>query len=377
MSKRRIGLDYVRAAAILSVLVCHTLELFYDVRPSISFPLGVLGVEIFFVLSGYLIGGIFLKSVDANHGVISPRLIGSFWVRRWMRTVPNYLLFLVIFYLVLPPRHPTNLARYLTFTQNLAWKVPSFFSLSWSLSIEEWFYLLFPVLVLLGFLVRRQVKSSMLAATLLMTAVPLLLRLFLAMGHDWDEGVRKVVIFRLDSLMWGVLLAAIERYRPAYFRLLQRSGFVALGVAIFVVTCVWVARRYAAGTDDDFAATRSDALIFYGFNLATALIIPTASAMKAAHRTFDGFFERTSLWSYSMYLSHIPILLGIKGLASRHHLHVPYIGLVVAFWIMTYVVSGSVYYGFELPIIGLRDRLTRQRTVPHVPQGPPPATVCT
>src|SRR5262249_13567018 len=94
--ERVFGLDLMRAIAIALVLVCHSWAL-SDV-PSywgegIASVLGVLGVELFFVLSGFLIGNILLRQFE--HGVDVGEMF-SFWRRRWFRTLPAYYLYLLI-----------------------------------------------------------------------------------------------------------------------------------------------------------------------------------------------------------------------------------------------------------------------------------------
>ena len=140
---RVFGLDVARAVAIFLVLVAH---LVHEVE-----YIGFYGVELFFALSGFLIGGILLESYKkADRFNIS--LLINFWLRRWWRTLPNYYLFICIFLIChgLKGYFPSyeQLLRFVTFTQCTGGN-QFFFSVSWSLCIEEWFYLLFPIPLLL------------------------------------------------------------------------------------------------------------------------------------------------------------------------------------------------------------------------------------
>jgi peptidoglycan/LPS O-acetylase OafA/YrhL len=101
--------------------------------------MGTLGVEIFFVLSGFLIGQILLR--DFEQGVNFKKLL-HFWKRRWIRTIPVYYLVLFLKF-VLAPAIGINIIWYFLFLQNNIYGI-DFFGVSWSLVIEEWFYLLIP-----------------------------------------------------------------------------------------------------------------------------------------------------------------------------------------------------------------------------------------
>ena len=148
--KNRIsGLDTLRAVAIILVLMCHY-EIFVSHKPTFGFlgKIGWIGVDLFFVLSGYLISNQIFSSI-VNQRVFS---LKTFYYRRILRTLPNYLFVLGIYFLIpsfreneiLPP-----LWKFLTFTQNLNLNVGTAFSHAWSLCIEEQFYLIFPILALL------------------------------------------------------------------------------------------------------------------------------------------------------------------------------------------------------------------------------------
>ena len=110
------------------------------------------GVSIFFVLSGFLIGGILIKLLKEN--ILNSKLIITFWVRRWFRTLPNYFLILIIL-ILLDSIYNENFSfysykRYFLFSQNLFSKHPGFFPEAWSLSVEEWFYLLIPIIIFIS-----------------------------------------------------------------------------------------------------------------------------------------------------------------------------------------------------------------------------------
>jgi len=159
--ERAIGLDIVRSIAILLVMVSHytnNVSFWFGIKPSNRvFFSGDLGVELFFALSGFLIGRILLDIADRDP---SWRNLRVFLVRRWMRTLPLYWLWLIVIALAYPPAAHLGayLLRFGTLTQNLDRPMTNdfWYAVSWSLTIEEWFYILFGVGVILATrLIRR------------------------------------------------------------------------------------------------------------------------------------------------------------------------------------------------------------------------------
>ena len=140
---RNYGLDFIRASAIALVIVAH-----YATAAPVC---GVLGVEVFFVLSGYLIGGILYRMIQSQDP-LDFRDVIQFWVRRWMRTLPNYYFFLLVFVVIAVATGQqvdwSSLWRYPFFLQNLTEPPAVFYGISWSLAVEEWFYLFFPAAIL-------------------------------------------------------------------------------------------------------------------------------------------------------------------------------------------------------------------------------------
>jgi len=155
-ANRIFGLDLLRCLAIILVLITHTIPLLDPAGfVKISVYTGYFGVELFFVLSGFLIGTILLK-VYYQENQLNFSNIKIFWMRRWFRTLPNYYLMFLVYGILLYFAHHLNVfghiryLSYLFFLQNSVTPQPNeFFPVAWSLSVEEWFYLIFPVLLFL------------------------------------------------------------------------------------------------------------------------------------------------------------------------------------------------------------------------------------
>jgi peptidoglycan/LPS O-acetylase OafA/YrhL len=215
MKNRNFGLDVVRMFAILPVLAGHYMTFAVKGTPTIFYILADLGVEIFFALSGFLIGGIILRDFERG---FSWRVAQNFYVRRWMRTLPLYYVFFVVSTFVtvggltLDQNWSAKCLAYLVFLQNLAWPMVDWFQESWSLAIEEWFYLIFPVFF--AGLIGLRARTRILVIALTLIAVPLALRIHAYHPtNDFDLYVRRVVVLRLDAIAYGILAVwAVRTY---------------------------------------------------------------------------------------------------------------------------------------------------------------------
>ena len=158
----------------------------------------------FFVLSGYVLAPQILL-------ILSTRKLGTLWtflMRRWMRTVPAYLVALLLVSAFAHALGSADFWHYLFYVQNLFWQDTKrdYYSIAWSLSVEEWFYLTFPLFLLAASFGRgRGIRYYAVAAILFILSITIL-RTMLGNGDDWGAAVRRVVVFRIDSIAYGFLL---------------------------------------------------------------------------------------------------------------------------------------------------------------------------
>ncbi|WP_229508000.1 acyltransferase [Massilia sp. Dwa41.01b] len=224
-STRLPGLDTLRALAV-TLVVLHHYTLFVS-NDDYTFGwvgrIGWIGVDLFFALSGYLIGNQIFAGLRSEAGLSLPR----FYARRLLRTLPNYLVVLLVYVLSRAVREEAPLLplfRYLSFTQNLGLAPGTAFSHSWSLAIEEQFYLVLPALATLGLWWGRG-KGMRLAWTALALVVlgGMLLRAQLWLAHvdAHKYGIYfyyKLIYYssfcRLDELVAGVGLALLKNAHP-------------------------------------------------------------------------------------------------------------------------------------------------------------------
>ncbi len=159
---RIFGLDLMRFFAIILVILGHSRWMtasFPKPLRAVLYGSGILGVELFFVLSGFLIGGILLKQFEKNNYSLNFGDIKNFWMRRWLRTLPNYYFILLVYIALYFNEIPDIIWRYFFFLQNIWNTPPNFFEESWSLCIEELSYLISPLILALAAYLFKSAKN--------------------------------------------------------------------------------------------------------------------------------------------------------------------------------------------------------------------------
>jgi peptidoglycan/LPS O-acetylase OafA/YrhL len=334
---RNFGLDVVRAVAISGVLVCHftsAMAFLMQTEPPLLISQLGNGVELFFALSGFLIGGLLMDIEKPSlHAWI------RFMVRRWMRTVPLYLAWLAILLVVWPPQQDfvEHAVKYVTFTQNLLWGMSDpFFAVSWSLSIEEWFYLLFSA-TLIGL-------SAILGRMAIILAIgafvfgPMALRAVLVgpdLLADWDKTLREVVIYRLDAIAYGVAVAALVRQWPHVIRQLSLPMLL-VGVAVitkFVHGPLYFVTLYPA---------------------AFAMCLPAATLLPRPGEIVAAPIRWLSTRSYGIYIVHLSIVEMSMVAVGNGLMHLWWMPVVAAFG--TFALSELSFRFLETPILRMRPR---------------------
>src|SRR5213080_3189559 len=181
---RQPGLDLLRALAIIVVVIYHA-ALFGFKLPGRVDRFGWIGVDLFFVLSGYLIGGQLLAPLARDRRIN----LGRFFARRALRIMPAYFVVLAIYFLLPPWREYAEMSqplwKVLLSVQNIALHGGTAFSHAWSLAVEDQFYLALPFLLL--FLYRRPRAAVIVPCLIILGGI--LLRTFLAYRNLDEEGV--------------------------------------------------------------------------------------------------------------------------------------------------------------------------------------------
>jgi peptidoglycan/LPS O-acetylase OafA/YrhL len=364
--KRILGLDLMRAVAIIMVIFHHGFSLFDF--PFIPIP---DGVDIFFVLSGFLIGGILIKTMEKQKGFAWTDL-KIFWFRRWFRTLPAFwftLLLNLTLYFFLNLQNLSikdtfklmflkeKLWQYFFFFQNLTSNMISrFFPETWSLSVEEWFYLSLPIILLFSLKSSLKPYKAILLSIIIIITLPTLARYFFSDIHlKWNWlSTRMVVVMRLDGIGLGVLMAFIKYYKPIFWdKLASLKLLIYLGIFIFYASFYIIHENYYY-----FNSYTITNLTFYTFTSVGVMItIPPLSKMTSNDSVFDRAITFTSLISYSMYLINGTFILTIiQQFLPANISELGKFSSYIFFWIITFFVSNLMYKYIEQPFMRLRDK---------------------
>lgn len=358
---RVYGLDIMRALAIIFVVLEHGLML--D-KANTTFPWIKLtnGVELFFVLSGFLIGSMLIRIFEKSDS-FGIKTMGRFWIRRWFRTLPNYYLVLlinifIVYFGIIHEDFSQFNWKFFLFLQNFSGPFTDFFWESWSLSIEEWFYLIFPVLLGLIFLLlkvfRVQKKYIFLISVLVLLFVPLLLRIFIASRFTVNEfylgtRIQKVVIYRLDSIALGLLAAFIRRWYPVFWHRSRNISFIIGIVACYIILYIhW---------PPDLFFTKVFRIFIESF--CCFLLLPKFESIRKGPKILIRFFTHISLISYSMYLLNLAVISEVLYVNFPPRGPHTAWALYGVYWILVLIFSTLLYKYYEKPMMDLRDRFRK------------------
>jgi len=355
--RREPGLDLLRAFAIIVVVFYHA-GLFGFALPGNLHRFGWIGVDLFFVLSGYLIGGQLIAPL-ARHQEIKLR---RFFVRRALRIMPAYLFVLAIYFCLPAWREFPEISplwKFLISVQNIGLRGGTAFSHAWSLAIEDQFYLALPLPVIL---ISRWRRGGIVVPCSIFLA-GLALRAYLAHQIPGDGGVlfrgfQKRIYYptwtRLDPLVFGVVLAATEKFRPTWWRRLTNCaiwlwfpGLVAIVLGLYLgdgdiltlTACVWQFPLIAFGMATLLVCALSPRFPFHGAEIPGAALLASIA--------------------YSVYLSHKLVIHAVIRFCSHQHLAPASLSALLLVEVCIYLAGTVLFLGVERPFLQLRQRLAR------------------
>lgn len=353
---RIFGLDVLRMLAIVFVMLIHGAKFVPQKYAKYYDYLIFDGVGIFFVLSGFLIGGIFIRQMEME---FSWKEIKFFWIKRWTRTLPNYYLFLLLSIIVglVFGDVPNEVWRHFLFIQNLCTHSIAFFTHSWSLSVEEWFYILLPLIIFLLIKLNISFRKAVLIYIFFTIGMSTFGRFYTYLSIDnFDYNnfseMRYAVFYRLDAIMYGVLGAYVYHYFPKFW---NENKKIYLGISIGLFVINWVVSKFVV----------NDVLYrimeFTITSFITLFSIPYLNTIQSNHIIHNKIVYRVvtiiSIISYSLYLINSMVSKGLTYIFNTIMIGVeeppiPWIIIFaifyIAFWCISIFLSYFAYYYFEV-----------------------------
>jgi peptidoglycan/LPS O-acetylase OafA/YrhL len=344
--------DGLRAIAILGVLFAHT-EYLQSV-PHLGFlKYGRAGVDLFFVLSGFLITGILLNTKGSSH------YFRNFYARRALRIWPLYFATLfVVFVVILGLRqragdngNDSTWLYYVLYLQNLFPHLnrPAFLAPTWSLALEEQFYMTWPALIFL--LTRRKLLVVLVG----LMFVPLLFRTALLFSGAPYVAVDEFTLSRLDAIVIGAIWALWLRSANCTQGQWRRWNIGVLGASVAAI-CLskLLIHQHSSVLSYSFLAT--------GFAGVLGLSLVSSSTDSLIGRALSmAWFRYLGKISYGIYLLHMPVFIFFEEWRShwRAVLQTTAEGKLLAAAISfaaVFVIASVSWFLFEQPILRLKDR---------------------
>ena len=357
-----IGLDHLRALAISLVFIYHYTAFQHPGwMNNHLIRFGWCGVDLFFVLSGFLISNLLFSEWQKRNRIS----LTIFYLKRAFRILPPYF-FVLLIYIFVPAFHEREtlapLWKMFSFTQNYHQNIEIYgtFSHAWSLCVEEQFYLLLPLL-LIGILSSRLKKRSgwLIPAIFLLTLIFrwIAWNLYLKPFQDSDDFLMnwyRLIYYptytRLDGLITGVGIAAVYRFRENWFSAMKRfANWILLGgIVVFIISFyICIDQHAAAATLFGFS------VIAIAFGLFVLSGILPGSIL---FRTKSVITRNLATLSYSLYLSHKGIIHltqnWLSGLGMRGDSNMTLVICVLT------CIAGAVFMrmAIEKPFFRLRNK---------------------
>ncbi len=366
--KRVPQIDGLRAIAIMLVVSFHYINnqlinsrLYLGKLSAKLFSFGWAGVDLFFVLSGFLIGGILISNKNKQN------YFSTFYIRRFLRIIPNYYLLVIIFVLIcsaplfwgksyLASNTVLPLWSYFTMLQNLFMaKLNNMgnaaMSVTWSIAIEEQFYLIMPLII---YFTNTKILPYLLI--IFIVAAIFFRSIYSVAGVSFNIPAYVLLPCRMDAISFGVLLAwinveyGIENFVSKHYKTL-------LGLLLFsAITCITLFTIY-----QDIGIIRNTLFALF-FTCCIAIALGKSNSIYSQLLT-----NKTLNWigkiSYSLYLFHYLILRSTKVVfAKSHNLQNPlwlFTASVTAL-IVSIFFSWLVYKFLESPIVAFGKKFNYQ-----------------
>lgn len=352
------GLDHLRALAITMVFFYHYQILFAGNPEWLmhTAKFGWTGVDLFFVLSGFLISSQLFSKIKSGKEIS----LKEFYLKRFFRIIPAYWIVVAIYFCVPGFREREALPsifKFLTFTQNFGLQIFDFgtFSHAWSLCVEEHFYLLLPLILILLQYTKLFKRSYWLLVVLFIFGVAIRYSIweyfYLPEQEEWHKLIYYPTYNRIDGLLVGVSIAAIYQFRPLLWNKISKFGNTLIVIGLLILTGAY----FICYEEQSYAASVFGFLVValgYGF-LVSGAISPT-SFLYQWNSKITTFI---AVLSYSIYLTHKGIIHITQQIAVMFNINI-YSSLMIPICVISCILGAWILnLTIEKPFMKWRKRL--------------------
>jgi len=334
-SERIKNLDLLRALAILLVIYFHTTQMVYGkvIDNKAIYNLGKFGVNFFFVLSGFLITRIYLKDITIHPG--------KFWAKRFLRIYPPYIITLIGSWIAVSYARDASFDwGYIFMIQNFYIAIP-FFLVSWSLCVEEHFYLIYTIVIFFT----KNLKAQ-LFFWISLCIIPCICRYFITPPNVDTFGYYTTATYlQMDSIAFGVLAAYFIEKQG--MRLKISSGLI----FVFIIPTLFVC-YILSSYENQLTLSLGQSLL----NIMITMVLIALYYAKPLSIANLKFVKFNAQAAFSIYLIHpicIHLSMVVYSKLGISNLYVLHFGMITAIYVAAYAFHRSI----EMPSIKFRDRL--------------------
>jgi peptidoglycan/LPS O-acetylase OafA/YrhL len=342
--KRNIGLDFLRGIAIILVLFRH-LEL-----NKMMARTGWIGVDLFFVLSGFLVSGLLFREYK-NRGEVN---LKRFFIRRGFKIYPSFYFFILLSFLLnfvlnhqLGDYTWQKLIAELLFVQNY---FPRLWDHTWSIAIEEHFYLFLILMLFLGFTTNQKKFVSNIKLTAIATLVIILaIRTYACLNGSISNAYYQTQ-FRVDSLMWGVLISLMYHFNHQKLtKFFSKYKFI-----LSTIFCIGMIPFFYFPVDYFLISSVGFTVLAILFAILLLLIIdyPFENIKNKLSNYIIKRIAFIGFYSYNIYLWHLMVLLLLKILKPVWNVYY----LFPIYFILSIFTGWLISLAIEKKGLQLRDR---------------------
>ena len=358
MGRKSFGLDFIRVVSALLVFIPHLIINFSSKIDIINFcyAFSAVGVELFFCLSGYLICRQSFNIVNSKNFYYQNTLI--FIKRRIYRTWPAYF-FALLSYIFFYNYFEKEVIYYFLFLQNFYYPMLSntFFAVSWSICVEELFYVIFPSIIFFLILIFKNIFHKDLKGDhiVFISCFTIIIILYFVresiVFNDWGNELRRVAILRIDAIAFGGLgylfISKLKENNWKNFILIIISS-----IALFIVGYYF--KQYVLFGKFLNSEVSHNMIFYYIYVFCITIIALFDRAIKITNVKIKKAFSKFADWTYPLYLMHILVIQLVKNL-NITNLYLNILLIIIANISLSYLIRKYL----ELPFINSRPNYFR------------------